>query len=249
MRGKAAGRYWTRAWARAAFVALAAAAIVLPALAASFSVTPVRIYRRPQDRAVAVTIANETDAPVVLQADIYSWVQKADGTDELALTEDLILSPPIVKLGPRAKQVVRLARLVPPDASRQLTYRFIMREVPEAAGPKENIQVTIALALSMPVFITPAPARRKVECDASRGQESTLNVACANTGSAYAQVREVLVKDGERVLGRFQGGAYILPGARKVLPVKAETIPPGVRLQLVVSYDDGRTDTFDVTVG
>jgi fimbrial chaperone protein len=145
--------------------------------------------------------------------------------------------------------VVRLARLAPPDASRELTYRLIMREVPEASAPKDNVQVTIALALSMPVFITPPPAKRQVTCGASRGEQSTLNVACANTGSAYAQVREVLVRDGERVLGRFEGGAYILPGARKLIPIKAETIAPGARLQLVVSYDDGRSESFDVTVG
>jgi fimbrial chaperone protein len=247
--GIAAGRCWARAGARAVLAVLAAAAIVLPALAASFSVTPVRIYMRPQDRAVAVTITNESDVPVVLQADLYNWTQKPDGTDELALTEDLILSPPIVKLAPKARQVVRLARLKPPDASRQLTYRLIMREVPEAGAPKDNIQVTIALALSMPVFITPPPARRQISCDASHGEQSTLNVACANTGSAYAQVREVLVRDGERVLGRFEGGAYILPGARKVLAIKAEAIARGTRLQLIVNYDDGRSETFDVTVG
>jgi fimbrial chaperone protein len=249
MRGRAAGGWWAGAGARVAFAALVAVAIVLPALAASFSVTPVRIYMRPQDRAVAVTITNESDGPVVLQVDIYNWTQKPDGTDELALSEDLILSPPIIKLGPKARQVVRLARLTPPDASRQLTYRLIMREVPEATAPKDNIQVTIALALSMPVFITPPPARRQVACSASRGDPSTLNVGCANTGSAYAQVREVLVRDGERVLGRFEGGAYILPGARKVLAIKADNIARGARLQLIVNYDDGRSESFDVTVG
>jgi hypothetical protein len=34
-----------------------------------------------------------------------------------------------------------------------------------------------------------------------------------------------------------------------VLPIKAENIAPGARLQLVVSYDDGRSESFDVTVG
>ena len=238
------GRLGYRAWA--AVLLLAAA---LPALGASFSVTPVRIYMKPQDRAVAVTVVNESDTPVVLQADVYTWLQKTDGTDDVTLTEDLVLSPPIIKLAPRARQVVRLARLKPADASRQLTYRMIMREVPEAVAAKDKIQVNIALALSMPVFITPNPARRQMKCDASRGDGGMVNVACANSGSAYAQVREVLLKQGERVLGRFEGGAYILPGARKVLPIKAEALPPGSRLQLVVSYDDGRSDTFDVTVG
>src|SRR5574341_102860 len=230
-----------------AFVVLLAAAV--SAFAASFSVNPVRIFMKAQDRAVAVTLTNESDQPVVLQADLYSWTEKPDGTDELVPTEDLILSPPIIKLGARARQVVRLARLKPADASRQLTYRLIMREIPEVTAPKDNIQVTVALALSLPVFITPAPAKRNVVCDASRGEADTLNVGCANNGSAYAQVREVLVKQGERVLGRFEGGAYVLPGSRKVVPVKAENVAPGTRLQLVVSYDDGRSDIFEVTVG
>ena len=224
-------------------------AVSLSALAATFSVTPVRIYMRAQDRAVAVTVTNESDTPVVLQADIYAWTQKADGTDELELTEDLVLSPPILRLAAKARQVVRLARLKPADASRQLTYRLILREVPEASAPKDNIQLTIALALSMPVFITPAPAKRAMGCEASRADGEMLNVGCANTGSAYAQVREVVVKQGERVLGRFEGGAYILPGARRTLPVKVESVAPGARVQLVVTYDDGRSDTFEVTLG
>ena len=219
------------------------------ALAATFTVTPVRIYMKPQDRAVAVTITNESDAPVLLQADLYTWSQKADGTDETALTEDLVLSPPIIKLAARGRQVVRLARLKPADAGRQLTYRMILREVPEAAAAKDKIQVAVALALSMPVFVTPAPAKREMACEASRAGGETLNVTCANKGSAYAQVREIVVKHGEQIVGRFEGGAYILPGARKVMSTNARNVSPGSRLQLVVTYDDGRSDSFDVTVG
>lgn len=217
------------------------------AMAATFSVTPVRIYMKPQDRAVAVTIINEGDTPVVLQADIYAWSQRPDGTDDLVLTEDLILSPPIIKLGAKARQVVRLARLMPPDAGRQLTYRMIMREIPEATAAKDKVQVAIALALSMPVFITPPAAKREITCDASRAEAATLNVSCENKGTAYAQVREILVKQADRVLGRFEGGAYILPGARKAMPVKLEGALPGGRLQLAVTYDDGRTESFDVS--
>lgn len=217
------------------------------AFAAGFSVTPVRIYMKPQDRAVAVTISNEADAPVVLQADLYTWSQKADGTDDLVLTDDLILSPPIVKLGPKARQVVRLARLVPPDPTRQATYRLIMREIPEALAPKDRIQVGIALALSMPVFITPPAATREMSCSAAGAEAATLHVACENKGSAYAQVREILVKQANAVLGRFEGGAYILPGARKAMPVKLEGGLPQGALQLVVTYDDGRSEAFEAS--
>jgi fimbrial chaperone protein len=224
---------------------------VQPVAAGVFSVTPVRIYMTPRDRAVAVTITNEAESPVVLQADVYLWSQKADGSDVLDPSDDLILAPPIIKLGPKGRQVVRLARLKPADAVRQLTYRMILREVPEAVAPKNNVQVSIALALSMPVFITPPPASALVDCGATPA-EGDLNVSCGNTGSAYAQLREILVKQGGRLLGRFEGGPYILPGARKIIPVKVDrpggpTAPYGA-LQLVVSFDDGRTQTFEIKV-
>ena len=64
-----------------------------PAWAGVFSVTPVRIYMQPRDRAVAVTLVNEGNTSVVLQADVNVWRQMPDGVDVLELTEDLILSP------------------------------------------------------------------------------------------------------------------------------------------------------------
>ncbi len=220
-----------------------------PALAGSFSVTPVRIYMTPRDRAVAITITNEGDSPVALQADINVWSQKPDGTDELVLTEDMILSPPIIKLGPKARQVVRLALLKPADASRQLTYRLFVREVPEATAPKTNtLEVPIALVLSLPVFITPPIAKREMNCQASR-EAAALAVTCANTGSAYAQVREVLVLRGDAAtapLARFEGGAYILPGARKTVSLtSAQPIAAG-EATLKVTFDDGKDQSFSV---
>lgn len=238
------------------FLALAAllAAVVAPVWAGSFSVTPVRIYMTPRDRAVAVTITNEGDSPVALQADINVWSQKADGTDELVLTEDMILSPPIIKLAPKARQVVRLALLKPADASRQLTYRLIVREIPEAVAPKDNtIAVPIALALSMPVFITPPIAKREIACQAARdaaplAPPSTLAITCTNTGSAYAQVREVTLMRGQVQLARFEGGVYILPGARKPITLKPEQVVPAGDAVLNVTFDDGKSQAFNVTL-
>ena len=107
----------------------AAFACTLPVHAAQFTITPVRIFMTPKDRAVAVTVTNESDEEVVMQADLYSWKQTADGSDDLVLTEDLILTPPILKLPPKGRQVVRLARLTPPPAGVQQTYRLIVRDL------------------------------------------------------------------------------------------------------------------------
>ena len=214
-----------------------------------FSVTPVRIYMVPRDRAVAVTITNEGDTELVLQADLNAWSQKPDGTDEQVPTEDIILSPPIIKLAPNARQVVRLARLAPVDASRQLIYRMIMREVPEAASARDKtIQVPIALALSMPVFITPPAAKREITCAVEPASAPALHVSCSNSGTAYAQVREVLLKRGGQVLARFEGGTYILPGARQVMSLKAGPAIASGAAQLSVSFDDGKSQSFEVAL-
>lgn len=233
----------------AALAATGLAWLPLPAGAAAFSVTPIRIYMQPRDRAVAITIVNEGDTEVALQAELNNWSQKADGTDELTPTEDLILSPPILKLAPKARQVVRLALLKPADASRQLTYRLIMREVPEATTPKDQtVQVSVALALSMPVFVTPPVAKREINCQLVRATGQALSASCANSGSAYAQVRQIQVRRGDRVLGVFEGGTYILPGARKSMEIKGDQAIPAGAVQLAVSFDDGKAQSFDVTL-
>lgn len=215
--------------------------------AGSFSVSPVRIYMKPRDRAVAITLTNEGTSAVALQADVFGWSQTPDGTDQLELSEDMILSPPIIKLEPGARQVVRLALLRPADASRQLTYRLIVREVPEITNPRqEGIQLPIALALSMPVFITPPPAKRDVTCELVRGEAGSPAVSCANTGTAYAQMRDIRLHRNDQTLARFEGGSYLLPGARRTVTPKPEG--PGLAgtepLTVEVQFDDGQTSRF-----
>jgi fimbrial chaperone protein len=219
------------------------------AYAGVFSVVPVRIYMTPRDRAVPITVVNEGDTPMVLQAEVSTWRQKADGSDEQVPSDDLILSPPIIKLAPKARQVVRLARVSPVDLGQQLTYRLVIREVPEATAQRDRaIQIPIALALSMPVFITPPAAKRTVACEAARGPEASVQVSCANSGNAYAQVREVQVRRGIDVMGRLEGGFYILPGARKALSVPSPQPVVAGPAQLHVSFDDGLTQTYDVVI-
>ncbi len=229
--------------------ALFALAAQTAAVAGVFSVTPVRVYMAPKDRAVALTLTNEGDSPLALQAEIYSWEQNPDGSDKLTPTEDLLLAPPIVKLGPKARQVVRLAMLAPRDPLRQMTYRMILREVPQGPPPKENIQVPIALALNMPIFITPPQAKREVSCTIERADPRTLQAFCNNTGTAYAQVREMTLKTSDgRMLASFEGGSYILPGAKRAITLKTLEMPHAVQAMLSVTFDDFQSQTSMVTL-
>lgn len=219
------------------------------AMAGAFSISPVRIHMTPRERVVAVSFTNEGETEVALQADLYAWGQSEEGLDELLPTEDVILAPPIIRMAPTSRQVVRLALLRPADAARQLTYRLIVREVPELAPPKDQtLQVPITLALSMPIFITPPGAKRRVECEVQRPDAQTLGARCVNLGNAYAQVRGVIFRRDDKELARFEGGAYILPGARKFMRVEAGSTPVTGPAQMDIQFDDGTVQSQAVTL-
>ncbi|MDB5753328.1 MAG: molecular chaperone [Ramlibacter sp.] len=232
----------------AAFL-LGATVLSLTAQAAQFTITPVRIFMAPRDRAVAVTVSNDSDEQVVMQADLYSWKQKADGSDDLELTEDLVLTPPILKLAPRSRQVVRLALLTPRPAGVQQTYRLIVREVPEAR-PAGQLQLQLALAFSLPVFITPPGARRELQCVVERSAADRAQARCGNSGTAYAQIRslELIDEKGLRLAGRDTVG-YVLPGiTRSFELVRGDGRIPGGKVKLQAALDDGTLQAFDVTL-
>jgi len=229
------------------------AALLLDAPAAwagQFSVTPVRIFMATRDRAVAVTITNEGDEQLVMQADLFLWKQKPDGQDDLILTEDMFLSPPIIKLAPRARQVVRLARIKAGNTPEQLTYRMIVREVPEAKPPKPDLQLQIALAFSIPIFITPPGVKAKLDCAVERVAADTVKTVCQNSGNAYTYpvALQLTSSTGENIASRDSGG-YILPGITRSFDIKREGAAiPGGKAKLVATLVDGTKQTFDVAV-
>lgn len=240
----------TRILTRSAPRLLAAMLLATPAWAGQFSVTPVRIFMATKDRAVAVTITNEGDEQLVMQADLFLWKQKPDGQDDLTLTEDMFLSPPIIKLAPRGRQVVRLARIKAANTNEQLTYRMIVREVPEAKPAKPDLQLQIALAFSIPVFISPPGVKAKMDCAVERAAADTIKAVCQNTGNAYTYpvALQLTSSAGENIAGRDSGG-YILPGIKRSFDIKREGAPiPGGKAKLVATLVDGTKQTFDVAV-
>jgi fimbrial chaperone protein len=224
--------------------------LAMPAYAGLFSVSPVRIFMTPQDKATAVTINNDGNEFLVMQADVYDWKQKPDGEDDLTLTQDMLVYPPIIKVPPKSHQVVRLARLVHMPQSKQSTYRLIVREIPEVHHTQKKLAMTVALAFSMPVFITPADAKNKLDCSVERISSKSVNAVCHNSGNAYAQVLGLALTNakGHNLANSNQVG-YILPDITRKFELKSATtsIPAGPA-SLSLKLDDGSKQTFNVVL-
>lgn len=219
--------------------------------AATFSVSPVRIYMEPRERATAVTVINEGDTELVMEGELFQWKQKPDGSDELTPTDDLILAPPIAKVAAKSRVVLRLANLKPVPPGEQLTYRMIVREVPEATQ-KPGVQIQVSLAFSLPVFITPPGAKSHLVCAATRKSPDMLVASCENQGDAYAQPVNFAVRGaaGDVLLSQNVNGGYILPKMRREFQLKQ---PPGGPIlngpaKVTVTQDDGSVQSFDVVL-
>jgi fimbrial chaperone protein len=231
-------------------VAFLAALSGTGAQAGSFSVSPVRIFMEMRERATGVTIINEGETDLVMQAELFEWKQKPDGTDELLPTQDLVLAPPILKLAKGGRQTVRLANLRPPVPGEQLTYRLLVREVPEALSPgQQGVRIQVALAFSLPIFITPPGAKRVLTCSANRASPTAVRATCENHGQAYAQPASMTLTtpSGNTLLTSDIKGGYVLPNVTRNFELSGDgSRIPGGPLKLQVTQDDGSKQVFDV---
>jgi fimbrial chaperone protein len=147
---------------------------------------------------------------------------------------------------------VRLALLKPLQAgAQQHHYRMIVREIPEALPPVEGAQVQIAVAFSLPVFITPPGFKRQLNCTVQRFNEQAVQANCDNAGNAHALLSQFkLINAAGEVLAAREQGAYLLPGNKRSLLIERASnlgaLPLG-NLRLQIFHDDATVQIFDVS--
>ena len=234
---------WPGAWRRLRRAWAAALLAAAPGLAGAggFSVAPVRLFFGEKDRAVAVRLSNEGSAELVLHADVQAWSQDEQGRDRLEPSDDLVASPTVLRIRPRAEQVVRLILVTPRDPARQMSYRLFLREQfpATAAQETEAARLPITLTLSLPVFITPARARHALQCGLAAPEVMPPMAVCENRGRAHARLGRIDLRNGDALVARHEGSLYLLPGARLSIPLAADPGVPGARGGTLSALLDG----------
>lgn len=132
----------------AAIAALAISIAARPAAAGSFEVTPIRVELAPGQSTTTINLRNLASEPAAVQVRAFNWTQTSD-KDDLAPTQDIVLSPPIFTIPAGQVQTVRLlmrARDVRPDHP----WRLLFDEVPQPGKPGE---IAMAMRLSVPVLV------------------------------------------------------------------------------------------------
>ena len=190
------------------------------ALAGTFSISPVRVDLAAQSTAGVVTIRNQEDAPVVVQAETFLWQQTGAG-EKLEPTRDVLVTPAVFTIPPRGSQVVRLALRREVDPRMELSYRLILTEVPQQAAPDFN-GLHMALQMSLPVFVAAqAPTAPQLKWSAARGKDGKVAVTALNAGTEHARILDLQVspQPGTGEWLHHQGAYYVLPGQSRSWPL------------------------------
>lgn len=232
----------------AALAALASIACLAPAAAAQFSLSITRLHLGPGQSVETLVLTNEEPRDVAFEVRAQRWTQKADGTWELAPTQDLVVTPLIVKLPADGEARVRVGTLSPNVASEQ-AYRLELLELPGnqdlAAG-----EVRMLTTVSLPVFVEPPKAAARFELSVDAIDNKGAALWLRNSGTAYAPPENVVVRVLDATGRTLHEGKldtnYILAGAR--LPLRA-TLPASActraaRVELAI----GKADPIAATV-
>jgi fimbrial chaperone protein len=213
----------------------------LAANAQALSVIPVNVFLSPGQRTTTLTVTNQGQSSTSLQTRIFAWSQK-DGEDQLTPTNDVVVSPPIVKVDPGASQVVRIALRQMPQF-REGTYRILLDQIP---GPAEPGVVAMVLRMSIPIFAAPTiRSFADVQFHLQR-IENSLYLIGTNHGNLHEKLKdlELSTKDGLKLKTEISAVPYVLAGSSQrwhvVIPEKQPL--SNAPLQLKATLNAGAVD-------
>lgn len=219
---------------RLAALALTLCALPAPVLASGLQVEPVTVTLR--ERSGIIWLTNSGSEPIQAQVRTYRWSQGPQG-ETLDPSEDLIASPPMVRIPAGGRQVVRLVSSG--AASCEDTYRLKIDELPGQTPATSGLRYV--LHYSVPVFVTrrecaqAAPNLSWRLVPASRG----IQLQVENSGTAHAQLAQAsfVKRDGHRIELSPGLMGYVLPGSRMdfTLAPPPEAFDGGGTLELLVN--------------
>ena len=215
------------------------------AYAGSFQVNPIRVELGKGANTAAITVRNDGDGAVVVQASVMAWTQ-SDGQDAYSATSEALITPPVMTIAPGAEQILRVGMRRAADPQRELAYRIFLQEVPSPPSPAFS-GLQVALRVGLPLFVAPvAPVSRKLEWSARIAPAGALVLTARNAGNAHVQVTDVELRAaGGEPVAHESSLVYVLPGQMRewTLALPPDKTKPAGELRLKAITDAGDIDT------
>lgn len=223
---------------------------------ASMLIWPIDPVVAPDRGGAALWLENQGKSEAVMQVRVMRWIQSA-GEDAYEEQNTAIASPPVARIAPGARQLIRL---VVPQGQRpdgEGAYRILIDEIPVAAsntgGAAESAMIKFRMRYSVPLFVygkafdkksLPASAAPSaLSCAVIRdGGERSVEVR--NDGAVHARLTRVGFGSANGAVPLASGLlGYVLPGSATRWPLPKEAPDAG---SLHASLDG---TTTQVTIG
>ncbi|MBK0089525.1 molecular chaperone [Erwinia sp. S59] len=186
----------------------------------SLMIWPIDPAINPDEKASELWLENRGNTTTMMQVRIFSWLQ-VGGQEQYQTQQQVVASPPMVRLEPGQKQLVRLIKQGAPEAGREMSYRVVLDEIPTPRTPGENqAGLTFQMRYSVPLFVygngvtsdsaKPQLSWQQVDSGGKRWLELT------NRGNGHARLSNVTI--GGRRLGNGLFG-YVLANSSNRWPL------------------------------
>ncbi|WP_416411678.1 molecular chaperone [Pantoea sp. App145] len=177
----------------------------------SLMIWPIDPAINPDDKASELWLENRGNATTLMQVRIFTW-QQVNQREQYQTQQQVLASPPLVRIEPGQKQLVRLIKQVPPDAGKEMAYRVVLDEIPTPRTPGANqAGLTFQMRYSVPLFVygsglTADSAKPNLSwrVENSEGKRWLL---LTNNGNGHARLSNVTI--GGRPIGNGLFG-YVL---------------------------------------
>lgn len=199
-------------------------------VAQAVTISPVMVELSPAHRIVSITMTNSGTQPLRYQSKSLAW-RLAEGVDQYAASDDLIVAPAIFEIPAGASQIVRVT-LRHPATGREQAYRLVFEDISALVDPTADAAaIQIRVNHDLPVFVAapgkPIAVLQFAPCQGVAG----ACVRLANAGDRNAQVKSLTVEEGAWHKD-MPVNARILVGAWRQWPLD---LPTGISGPIKVS--------------
>lgn len=223
--------------------------------AGQFTVQPTRLELGAPQRSGALTLRNESPAPLSFRIQGLRWTQDDNGQERYGEAPELVYFPRLLTLPPGEAAVIRVGVRQPPEDIER-TYRLFIEEL--ALPPQtalEGARVRVLMRFGAPVFVRAAVARRQLELTDFDLQGPQVRWSVRNQGTGHELFKAVTLRgigaSGTEVFRQdLLAERYLLAGAlrRFEATVPAELCGQFARLALVITTEQSEVRR-DLDVG
>lgn len=219
-----------------------------PAWAASFQVNPVNLTLSADAANKMVSVRNQGDETVRVQASIFNWNQRDTGDMDLSPTTDIVFFPSLLTIAPHEARNVRIAvasGAVMSSAVIEKTYRLIVEELLPVQKESTANAVRVITRMSIPIFVQTAPGKPIPRVDGLAVHGRAAHFVVANAGATHFVAHKVRLVvtgvDGQVLADQAVSGWYVLAQGTRAYDVDlpAAACATGAKITVEIETDHG----------